>query len=383
MSWSFVLVSVSFCRLGQVKICGCLGLLLDLYNKGLGNAARAAAIKAGLVGSRSTEWWYDAGQGATDFTRGVGSALTFGTTDLAREALYGESGKVIKQGAFFGGEIAGTALQIYLSGGLAGGARAGGQIFTRSALKAGGQYAVTSKSLVGRALLSRYGAQGAGRIAAQWAPRVQKAVALYNAADLGVGAYHTGKRGLDIAEQLSNPCGDVSWVDWLGLGAGAFGLYGGLKGFGGTPRPAPKTRQKSVGEWFKFWGDLGGETSYPLVANKKFLGPKYAPTVQNFDVPGTFGYLDTAVHEGFHALLGKYVPSVFDIGNLSIGRFPVGPPVKYLEEVAAYGLGRLFSGRIHAVPLAPIEAFGSLESDEIITTLIVGGLIAGGYSSLD
>jgi large repetitive protein len=136
-----------------------------------------------------------------------------------------------------------------------------------------------------------------------------------------------------------------------------------------------------LGEWFRFWDDVGGETRYIPVTNRSVLGPKYRTVVINLDAPGTAAYLDTAAHEGFHALVGRHLPSVVDAGDLAIGRIPIGAPVKYLEEAFAYGIGHLAAGRLHGTVVAPIEVFlsGSLTRGEKVVTIIVGGTAAGGY----
>lgn len=83
----------------------------------------------------------------------------------------------------------------------------------------------------------------------------------------------------------------------------------------------------------------------------------YASQVVNNDAAGPwFSRLDTGVHEGFHALVSRYLPT---FKNLSTLRF-WGATARYPEEVVAYALGRGASLRIHALPYAPIEAFGSL-----------------------
>jgi hypothetical protein len=100
----------------------------------------------------------------------------------------------------------------------------------------------------------------------------------------------------------------------------------------------------------------------------------YATVVSNFDKAGTwFARTDTAIHEGFHSLVGRYLPSMWRLGDLRLGRIPIGAPIKYLEETAAYALGHVGALRVHALPLAPLEAFGSISFGE--------GLTVGAYAA--
>jgi hypothetical protein len=129
------------------------------------------------------------------------------------------------------------------------------------------------------------------------------------------------------------------------------------------------SRSYSVQEWLNVWGDQGGVTNFrnspwtrwPLTYLNRWTGLQALDTqVTIYDAPGTFGYLDTAAHEGFHSLVGQYLPFITRAGNLTLGGVPIGAPVIYVEEVAAYSIGHIAAGRIFAVPLAPLEAFGSL-----------------------
>ena len=130
------------------------------------------------------------------------------------------------------------------------------------------------------------------------------------------------------------------------------------------------TRQYNPSEWMRFRGDLGGETDlnpqpwtrWPMTYLNNLGLQSYDPIVTNFDVPGTFGRIDTAFHEGFHAAVARYLPFVTWIEEApgSLLGFRTGAPVLWAEETMAYSIGHLAAGRILAVPLAPLEAFGSL-----------------------
>lgn len=150
---------------------------------------------------------------------------------------------------------------------------------------------------------------------------------------------------------------------------------------------APNTAARAKSGWLNFRGDLGGATlatGYGAKyggklswANRLGLRQGYSTTVRNFDAGGSwFARMDTAVHEGFHALVGKHLPSVWKAGDATLFKVPVGAPIKYVEEVFAYAAGHGGAFRFHGIPFAPIEAFGSLSRGETITTIIFG---IGGY----
>jgi hypothetical protein len=116
------------------------------------------------------------------------------------------------------------------------------------------------------------------------------------------------------------------------------------------------------------------------MANRLGLRQGYTSQIQNYDLGGSwFARTDTAAHEGLHSLIGQHLPSVWDAGSLTIGRFPIGAPVKYVEEVAAYGVGHTAAFRFHALPFAPLEAFGSLNAAE---RWVAGGSLLGGGTAL-
>ena len=174
------------------------------------------------------------------------------------------------------------------------------------------------------------------------------------------------------------------WMDGttgtIQLGATGFAAVGWAKGLGRlrTPGAGVAGRAKGFGDWFPFWHDRGGQTFAWRVINRRFLGPKYLPGVINKDVPGTRAYIDTAAHEAVHAAIIRHLPSVYDAGNLRIGSLPIGAPVKYLEEVLAYGVGHLRAGRIHGVPFSVFEPLLSTsltnrEKAVSVFTMLVGG----------
>lgn len=140
-------------------------------------------------------------------------------------------------------------------------------------------------------------------------------------------------------------------------------------------------------KWFNFLADRGGETvptGYGATyggnlswANRLGLRQGYSTTIRNFDSGGSwFARTDTAVHEGVHALVAKHLPSVWNAGDATLFKIPVGAPIKYVEEVFAYAAGHGGALRFHGIPFTPIEGFGSLTAGESITTIIVG---IGGY----
>jgi hypothetical protein len=77
---------------------------------------------------------------------------------------------------------------------------------------------------------------------------------------------------------------------------------------------------------------------------RRFLGPKYRPEVINDDLPGTVAHIDTAVHEGFHALVARHLPTVTDLVDFKYRGVPYGAPMKYIEETFAMRSGTSPSG---------------------------------------
>ena len=197
-------------------------------------------------------------------------------------------------------------------------------------------------------------------------------------------------RGLGFSpSEAARSAESAEAITGLALVAGTFVI---------RPRGTTPTLQSSADagsrgkfmDWFNPWGDLGGQTtitgqgaSYTgrlAWLNKLGLRQGMVPHIQNYDAGGHWAArLDTQAHEGVHAILARYVPSVWKAGDATVAGVPVGAPVKYLEEVVAYSVGHIASARIHAVPFAPVEAFGSLTAAERLTTIVFGGLVGGGY----
>lgn len=144
----------------------------------------------------------------------------------------------------------------------------------------------------------------------------------------------------------------------------------------------------SFREWINPWGDQGGYTTMNRIQYtgwRSFLNDlgvaRYNPVVTNNEVPGTWGYIDTEWHEGFHALVARNLPVWTQVGNATVGRVPVGASFIYVEELFAYSIGHIAAGRLFALPLVPLEAFGSLTAAERVSTLVTFGLIGGGVAA--
>ena len=114
-------------------------------------------------------------------------------------------------------------------------------------------------------------------------------------------------------------------------------------------------RAKSHSDWFPFWYDRGGYTRAFKVADRKLIGPKYLPGTIINDKLGTTAYLDTKAHEAVHRFVIRHLPFFHDLGNLRIANVPIGAPVKYIEEVVAYGVGHARAGRIHGLGFNVVE----------------------------
>jgi large repetitive protein len=145
---------------------------------------------------------------------------------------------------------------------------------------------------------------------------------------------------------------------------------------------ASSTRNRLL-DYFLRWGDqpivagqpLGWTTQnpvpwaqWPLTYLNNFGLSAYNPVVTNNTV-GAVGFTDTAWHEGFHALVGRFAPFVWWGGDATIGNVPIGAPILWGEETVAYATGHAAAGRLIGVPLAPIEAFASLTPGQQLVTL--------------
>jgi RHS repeat-associated protein len=131
---------------------------------------------------------------------------------------------------------------------------------------------------------------------------------------------------------------------------------------GEVPSFAPRS-------WARYGTDAGG-----LAADAGSLGPYpgrigalldrigirqgNASTITNLDAGGPwYARVDTGAHEGFHAFVNRYFPTFRALSNTN--RF-WGGAARYPEEVVAYAIGRAASLRVHGIPMAPFDAFGSL-----------------------
>ena len=174
--------------------------------------------------------------------------------------------------------------------------------------------------------------------------------------------------------------GKVDWrsvAAWSALSAVAGGLFYGLDFLlAGT----------AIWRWFILGGvagkaeHLAGETRWSRLPGW-WWWPRYRIEVRNYAQPGTVDWWDTAVHEGFHALVDRYAGPVTWLANLKLGPIPVGAPVKYAEEVVAQAVGHAAVGRLHGVVVAPLTAFQALTLGESVTTVVMGGAGVGVYNA--
>lgn len=126
----------------------------------------------------------------------------------------------------------------------------------------------------------------------------------------------------------TKPTGKSSWLVENPIGSWFF--YGVTKGGGAAPNP---------GKLFGFW--------------------PYAKTTFYFTKDRLFNKIDVVVHEGFHAATNLLAWPVKQFMTKTPGGQPVFAAINYLDEVAAYSLGRIASLRVHALPLAPFHAMAS------------------------
>jgi hypothetical protein len=120
--------------------------------------------------------------------------------------------------------------------------------------------------------------------------------------------------------------------------------------------------------------------------------PRYRPIIYNYDLRGTPGRLDTAVHEAFHSFFARKFPALTWAQELRIPsrlagipmprwaqEIPLGSPLLWVEETFAYAIGHGAVGRVHGVLFAPIEALVNLPDAPRLVTIIMLGLGGGSY----
>ena len=146
---------------------------------------------------------------------------------------------------------------------------------------------------------------------------------------------------------------------------------------------ALKTGSGSGKGWFSWWRDEGGWTAKVSDDGLSYYsGPKrwlkgYRSTIRNYDADLGSSWAsirDTHYHEAFHAFIMKYLPAYSNLAHMKLGPVPVGAPLRYLDEVGAYTFGHLMTGRLHAIPFAPVEAIGSLTRGQ---ALVMGAVYMG------
>lgn len=161
------------------------------------------------------------------------------------------------------------------------------------------------------------------------------------------------------------------------------------------PNAANTGSKRSFGNWLSgvdrggaFYTDKVGQ-SYSALQKIPVLRrlKKYQGRIENDDVihgSPLYAKIDTQVHEGFHALVGNHLPSYSRLTYKSYKGFQYGRVFWHLEETAAYGLGRLSSGRLHLLPLAPLEAFSGFGKAGVRDALIGYGILGGaGYGTYE
>ncbi len=164
---------------------------------------------------------------------------------------------------------------------------------------------------------------------------------------------------------------------------GIGGAFGAVAARSGATSAGPAARTRFV-RWLNFLGDEGGGTNFDRVPGSRWWQPRYSITIDNFDQnlnPGSWAARDTAAHEGFHAFVGRYFPRWRSLSMAEPYGIPVGAPFRYIEEMFAYPIGHIAAGRFYAVPLAPLEAFGSLSGRQSLFVLGLSGGIGSGVGT--
>ncbi|MBE7462590.1 MAG: hypothetical protein HS116_03750 [Planctomycetes bacterium] len=88
--------------------------IIDSMRKQEGRHADKVAREDGRTGGVTVT----GAQHATDFARGMGDAISFGGTAYVRDKIWGEDGAVQSDTAYAGGQVAGSLVRDYLTGGV-------------------------------------------------------------------------------------------------------------------------------------------------------------------------------------------------------------------------------------------------------------------------
>ena len=141
----------------------------------------------------------------------------------------------------------------------------------------------------------------------------------------------------------------------------------------GSDEDDPETFRR----WHDFWNDLGGATTFTPRAGVRYIW--YDIAVQINDPRWTWAWVDTAVHEGFHAFVGRVFPLVryFSMLNTNPVARVLASSLRQFEETIAYTLGHAAALRPHGVAFGWIEAFLTLDAPHQRRTLFVGGFLIG------
>lgn len=113
-----------------------------------------------------------------------------------------------------------------------------------------------------------------------------------------------------------------------------------------------------VGRWL-LYGVTPGAGATPNVAGR-FLGFwPYARTAITNTAQRLPNYIDNMFHEGFHAFTNLVAWPAKQLMFRTPRGQPVFAVISQLDEMAAYSLGRIASGRLHALPMVPFHAMAS------------------------
>ena len=115
------------------------------------------------------------------------------------------------------------------------------------------------------------------------------------------------------------------------------------------------------GRWFLYGITRGAGAD--TVGQGTFLGFwRYQKTTVTNPATRSANRIDNAFHEGFHVFSDLVLFPINGLRNKLVRGQPVFAVVNYLDELAAYSIGRIASGRLHALPMAPLNAFNSVYS---------------------